>query len=58
VFTQAPDAELCDAVTRMHRALRSTRGAELCIATVDADAASVVYAGAGNYHGLASADLR
>ncbi|HTK01918.1 MAG TPA: ATP-binding protein [Bordetella sp.] len=49
VFRASPGAELRDTVQRAHAELRTTRGAALCIASLDS--ATVTYTGAGNIIG-------
>jgi anti-sigma regulatory factor (Ser/Thr protein kinase) len=50
-FATSPVNDLGEAVQRVHQALKTTRGAAMCVVKIDTGAHSVSYAGAGNIAG-------
>ncbi|MEJ8858769.1 ATP-binding protein [Variovorax robiniae] len=50
-FASAPEADVCDTVQRVHRELRTTRGAAVLALRVAMDNNTVTYSGAGNIAG-------
>jgi anti-sigma regulatory factor (Ser/Thr protein kinase) len=50
-FAANPAADLRDIVQRTHVELQTTRGAALCVASVDSGATALTYSGAGNIAG-------
>ncbi|MDM0110115.1 SpoIIE family protein phosphatase [Variovorax sp. J22R24] len=51
LFAESPTLPLPAQVEQLHRGLRKTRGAALCCARLDTEAASVRFSGAGNISG-------
>jgi anti-sigma regulatory factor (Ser/Thr protein kinase) len=51
VFHASPGADLHDTVRRAHAELRTTRGAALCVASLDSATRTLTYTGAGNIAG-------
>lgn len=53
VFLQARESDLpADILTRCHQALKSTRGAVMAVAAIDAQAGTLSFAGVGNIAGI------
>lgn len=50
-FARSPFADVRDIVQKTHVALQATRGAALCVATIDMAKRALVYVGAGNIAG-------
>lgn len=50
-FTEHPQVSIIETLEACHRALRSTRGAAMFVATIDYNSAKLDFAGAGNVEG-------